>query len=699
MSNNPVIFKYFSEQKLSPKAVDVIKLGAKQVLPEGSQYVFLPATEPGPGVINFGGEAKGGVRCLSPRQIQTQTYAVSFVTDALDLYLNPIQLPKFDLRVAQTAETTRDTLRWMMTHGFDKPIVVDLENAPDRSVLTIACTYGREVVVFGREVCSDPELLREIVQTLGQHYYIIGHNWKYDAGILLDATGIKVPVWYDTMLAHHALNPSASGHHRLETLAERLLGVADWSKGLKKYTGTGDKADYSKIPDDVLCEYNGYDVYYTFAIFTRLLPTTHEAAWTEFYWANGFIDIEHHRVRVDVEYITELREQLMAEEQGHLAKLPEGINPNSPKQLKDMFADAGVALKSTSKDVLEEYKDDEQIGHLVTALLDYRKVNKSRGTYCDAYLRLEKDGYIRTTINIHGTASGRMSGSNPNLQNVTRSTSIRRIFTARSPERVLVEADYGQAELRVQALYSQDERMISLFQPDAGDYFDNMMPQAFPNEFPTLQDYLKYEEEFCDGDEKEYRAKLKGVVYGLNFGRGARAIAKALDMEVREAQGIIDRFMQSQPRYAQWRNAIMQAAVDPAERRRLTGPYGLQFQAEVIDVGNFRSIQRSALSFLPQNAVSYLCTTAAVRTNDRLKREGLDALVVLAVHDAIYVDTTRELAQQVSEIVQEEMQRIGVETFGDQVLFTTDAHWSYRWGEHEDSTEGLMLDALDGEVA
>lgn len=679
--------RFHTEQKIGPQVKEILGLAVRSVFGD-EKVTFRKVEKPEPGVLCFG--TRGGVRTFSPKQIVTAPNALTVLTQSLRIMKDGVQIPEFDYRVIETREQFDDTLAWMALNGFDAPVCVDIENAPDKTVLSISVTYGQEVVVFPEEFCQGGFLM-SICLVLAQHYFIVGANWKYDAGVLLDHTGIKLPVWFDTMLAHHSLHPSATGQHDLKTMAERTLGIPDWDKALKKYTGSGDNADFSKAPREMLYMYNAYDVFYTFLLFRHYLPLVefHQAFWQEVEWANGFIDIEANRVKIDVDYVADYRDALIEEENQHLALLPEGLNPNSPMQIKAYLHSKGVMVTGTDAKTLAKIQDDERVSDFVKPLLAYRKVNKKRGTYADAYLRFEQDGFIRPTINIHGTSSGRMSGSKPNLQNVPRDKAVRHCFIARGKDRVLIETDYSQAELRVQAVLSDDPDMIAAFQPEAGDYFDLLMPSVFPNDFPDLQAYkdLKARDK---SRAKEYRAKLKGVVYGLNFGRGPAAIAEAVNEESSgdgdpmtkdEAQAIIDRFLDGYPKYKAWRLEVEEAAVDPDHRDFLTGPYGLQFDSEVITHRNADSIVRSALSFLPQNCVSYLCTTAAVRTNYRLKKEYPEALVVLAVHDAIYVDSPVDIAPQVGAIVQEEMVRIGVETFGTTVSFAAEPEFAYRWSD------------------
>lgn len=679
------IIKFHSEQRMTPPVKEILKIAVKEVY--GDEPVkFAKVKEPTADVLCFG--TKGGIRTLSPKQIVSAPNAISVLVRSLQLAKDGVVVPELNYEVVGNQADFLATLTWMVEVGFEHPICADIETspAPEQRVLSIAVTYGKNIVVFPEEFCQQPHL-DKIVGALHAHYYVIGANWKYDAGVLLDHTGIKVPVWFDTMLAHHALHPSATGQHGLKQMAERILGVPDWDKDLQKYTGAGTKdkpKDFSKVPRDLLYKYNAYDVLYTFRLYAYFLPqiTDDSPYWTEQSWANGFIDIEHNRVKLDLDAVVDLRDMLLAEEAKHEKVLHEfGIaNVRSPKQILAVLQERAPDITGTDAKTLEAYADDARVAEIVEPLLAYRGAQKQRATYCDAYLRHEHEGFIHPTINIHGTASGRMSGSNPNCQNVPRNVDIRKMFVARGDNRVIVSCDYSQAELRVQAVLSGDPDMIAAFQPDSGDFFDLLMPVAFPEKYPTLEAFYAHKKQH-PADAKEDRAKIKGVIYGLNFGRGAKAIAQALKMETSEAQDIIDNFMAGYPVYAQWRQKVVEAAVDPEKREFLTGPYGLVFDREVVTWRNEGSVQRSALSFLPQNCVSYICTTAAVRVNYRLQRTDWDAKVILAIHDDILVDCPEEHAEKVGGLLQYEMEEVAREVFGDTVRFDAEPEWSFRWGD------------------
>ncbi len=673
---------FHTEQVLSPLAKEILQVAVRNVFGD-EKVTFKKVDKPTAQTLCFG--TRGGIRTMSPKQMISAPNAISVLSRSLELARDGVSAKAEDMvyEVVKNDDEFFGTLNWMAEVGFEHPVCADIENAPDKRILSIAVTYGKNIVVFPEEYCQGEHLVK-IVGALAMHYYVVGANWKYDAGVLLDHTKIKVPVWFDTMLAHHSIHPSATGQHGLKQMAERILGVPDWDKDIQKYTGAGSKdkpKDFSKVPRDLLYKYNAYDVFYTFKLYAYLLPQvdphTHPY-WTEQYWANGFIDIEHNRVHLDIDAVADLRDILLAEEAEHETWLQEhGIfNVRSPKQIKERLEQDIPEITGTDAKTLSKYKDNEIVQHL----LAYRKAQKKRATYCDAYLRNEVNGFIHPTINIHGTGSGRMSGSDPNVQNVPRDPNIRNMFTARGEDRVLISCDYSQAELRVQAVLSGDANMISAFQPDAGDYFDLLMPSAFPDRFDTVEDYTTLKKR-DKAEAKNLRALVKGVTYGTNFGRGAAAIGEALKMSKEDAQSIINGIMDAYPDYKVWRERVMEAAVDPEKREFLTGPYNLMFDSEVVTWRNRDSVARSALSFLPQNCVSYLCTTAAVRLNYRLKKEFPEALVTMAIHDDIIVDAPKEQAEAIGKIMSEEMVGMGIETFGTAVLFDAEPEYAYRWGK------------------
>lgn len=672
--------RFHAPEKLSPTAVDILKAAKHEVF--GDEPVTFTPSTPGSGVLCLGVDAKGGIRTLSPAQIITSANSVSSLAEALMLYRDGNTLPPPNIVHVSPG------MEWVyiekMEQRFDYPVVFDIENAPDRSLLSIAVTYGGNQAVF-------TDQFKGVVEALAQHYYVIAHGGKHDQGVIRDIYGIKVPVWFDTMIARHALHPASQGRLGLKQLAEWVLGIPDWETDIKEYTGTGENADYSKIPHDLLVQYNGTDVYATWHLAARFLPQVLDDRnfWYEMTATYDMLaDVEYNRVKIDVGYTQAYADELENDAQVHLATLREitgdnKFNPNSWQQVLKALDAMGYNPPNTAADTLNRMLEDGEAAELIEPLLNYRKLTKLRSTYCLSLLNKQVDGFVRAEFNVEGTSSGRLSGRKPNLQNIPRDDRTRGMFVAHAPEDVIVGVDYAQAELRAQAVLSGDPDMIAAFQPDSPDFFDGLMPNAFPHEFPTLDDYLAYEQDKCGGDEKDYRAKLKATIYGLGFGRGAAAIGTSLKMPESDAQAIIDAFFQTYPVWAQWREDVMQAAVDMSKRDMLTAWTGHRFEAEVITGRNRSAVQRSALSYLPQATVGGLCTTAGINVNRRLKAEYPEAKLIMLIHDALYVNCPRLLAQEVGNMVASEMTEVGREVFGDTVLFTAEAGYSYRWGEHE----------------
>lgn len=674
---------FYTEQPITPAVKEVLAFAVREVY--GDEKVsFKKVGKPGKSVLSFG-KRGDGVYTLSPKQIMAVPNALSVLCQSLRVQRDGYPLPEFQYQVVDDPLGVTEWLSQALPHSFDKEVALDAEWDKDGRILCLGMYYGETnmATIFSEEVMQDPEAQQAVLEFVLAHYYQIWANGKADQVAIRTDTEVKLPVWFDTMLAHHSLHPSATGQHGLKEMAERYFGVPDWDKAIDKYARKGGTVDYGRVPRDLLYKYNGYDVFYTYWLAKHFMPMVEGsvALAYELTWADTFADIEFNGIKVDLDHAADMRDKLLEEQKVPAARLAEwGIeNPNSHAQVKRaLLIHSKLRLESTDAKVLENHLDNP----IVSTLLEYRGLNKKITTYYGAYEKYaDAQGFLHPTFNIHGTGSGRTSASRPNVQNQVRDRDIRNCFPARAEDRVIIECDYAQGENRVQAVLSGDPDLIAAFQPDAGDYFDQMMPVAFPETFPSVADYKALKAQ--DGPAaKNYRAKVKGVDYGQAFGRGAAAIAKALGMPTEEAQAIIDSKRRAFPEHAKWREQIMEAAVDPEKRDMLTTPHGLTFDAEVIVSGRRRAgIQRSALSFLPQGCLAFIGLNALVRVNARLKVEYPEALVVNFVHDAIHVDAPRAIAKEVGALVEFEMEQAGRDAFGDVVIFAAEPDWAYRLGE------------------
>ena len=643
------------------------------------------------------------VKTLSQKQILSNPAAMTELEVALRNLLKPPTFPPMEYEVVKYLTPEQEA-------ALGNVLVVDIETGGnfdkalrpnEKYLLCVGINDGKHIYVFDRDGCAygtrGGDQLTRILTKPGRK--LVAHNMKFDFPILDEQLCIsmhgKGPLYghFDTMLMHHSINHGAK-EHDLKNLCHKYLGAPDWESGVKEYVKKS--KDYSSIPPDLLHLYNAGDVYWTWWLLKYLekialsepdrLP---KVALHEFKMSRFFQDVEKNGVGVDVPYLTTLREELNAREEPVLARLrnaakDDDFNPGSWQQVKRHFSRAyGINLASTDEKhlnavVADEDNPDSEVTLFVNDLLEYREIGKMRGTYVDGILKRRRDNIVYPTFWVHGTSTGRLSSKDPNIQNIPRDKAIRRLVVPRAEGRTMIQADYSQAELRVMACLSGDPYLQSLFQPDSPDFFDNLMPIAFPNiDLASLS----------AGARKQLRAKLKGVIYGMSYGRQAKAIALSLTEEdrknpttVQEAQMIMDNYFKQAPHLYQWRKDVTEIALDPT--RTLVSPFGRQYQAEVVTSRNRQNVVNSALAFLPQSTASDLCVVAAENVQARLQTGQYgDTLIVATIHDAILLDTPDDQIEAVKPMVTNFMRQAGRDVFGDLVLFDADTKAGSSWAE------------------
>jgi len=243
----------------------------------------------------------------------------------------------------------------------------------------------------------------------------------------------------------------------------------------------------------------------------------------------------------------------------------------------------------------------------------------------------------------------------------------------------LINCDLSQAELRVMALLSNDPWMIAALQEDQGDFFDtHMMPVCFPwieMDYGSVEEYKEQE----PVEHKESRTKVKGIQYGLAFGRQAAAIGAALGLSKQEAQAIINNYLDTASGFRQWREDVMEAAITPSKRDLLINPFGRRFQSEIITSGNWAAVQREALSFLPQSTSSDICLATGIRINSTLQDAGYHIFNI--VHDALMIEGPEKGASEIGRFVATELRATGKMVFGDTVPFLSDYSIGESWSD------------------
>ena len=334
-----------------------------------------------------------------------------------------------------------------------------------------------------------------------------------------------------------------------------------------------------------------------------------------------------------------------------LAGVPEGFNINSPKQLGDILFDVlklphGKKTKtgySTNAEILEKLRPYHPI---VDAVLDYRQLTKLKSTYADGLLKVaDAHGRVHTTFRQTGTATGRLSSTEPNLQNIPVRTELgrelRRYFLPENRDYVIVDADYSQIELRLLAAVSGDENLCEAFREGA-DIHTSTAAAVFgvPRDCVT----------------PEMRKRAKAVNFGIMYGIGAFSLADDIGVSRQEAQAFIDRYLGQFPRVDAY---LKQTIASAYENGYVTTLFGRRrYIAELAGKNKMQQKfgERVAMNSPIQGTAADLIKLAMIRVHRRLREEGLDARLILQVHDELLIESNRTCADRAQEILRTEME-------------------------------------------
>lgn len=365
--------------------------------------------------------------------------------------------------------------------------------------------------------------------------------------------------------------------------------------------------------------------------------------------------MELYGMAVDRARLTEfgetLRQNIEALEAHIHALAGEPFNIGSPKQLGViLFEKLGLkAAKktktgySTDVDVLEKLKSEHEI---IAAVLDWRGLTKLRGTYVEGLLKqIAADGRIHSTLRQTVTATGRLSSTDPNLQNIpvrtARGGEIRRCFVPRSGW-IYLDADYSQIELRILAHIAHDERMLAAF-ADGEDVHTVTASQVFHVPLAEVT--------------PELRRRAKAVNFGIVYGISAFSLSDDVGVSVKEAQRYIDAYLENYTGVRDYMERIRQKARDEGFVSTLYGRrrYLPELRSSSHNIRAFG--ERVALNTPIQGTAADVIKLAMLRVDERLRREGLRARLVMQVHDELLLEAPPEERERVSALLTEEMER------------------------------------------
>jgi len=500
------------------------------------------------------------------------------------------------------------------------------------------------------------EKLRPLLE--GKGHGKIGQNLKYDLLVLARA-GIKVRgLACDTMLASYLANP-ASRSHGLDNLAGELLGYRTISYA--EVTGSGRKRiGFEEVDVDKATVYAAEDADITLRLCEKLLPMIAETEQEKLFrdvempLLEVLVDMEQTGIRIDADFLDSLSADMAAQLQNLEAVIHElaggPFNVASPKQLGEVLFEKlklpkGRKTKtgwSTDVEVLTKLAEDHAIAAQV---LEHRSLAKLKGTYTDTLPKLvnPETGRIHTSFNQAITATGRLSSSDPNLQNIPiRTEAGRRIREGFVPTagNLLLSADYSQVELRVLAHMADVAGLKESFQK--GEDIHRRTASEVLDIFPEMV-------------SDEQRRQAKAINFGVIYGISAFGLARQLKIDRRKAQDFIDRYFE---RYPAIRLFMDQCIAQAREKQYVTTLLGRRCAIPEINSKNGAVrgyAERNAINYPVQGSAADIIKVAMIRIHGRLAAENLQAKMVLQVHDELVFDAPEAEIEVLTNLVREEM--------------------------------------------
>ena len=510
----------------------------------------------------------------------------------------------------------------------------------------------------------------------------IGQNIKYDLEVLA-AYGVELAGgMFDTMIAHYLLQPEL--RHNMDYMAEVYLGYRtihiDELIGPK---GKNQRSMRELKPEEVY-EYAAEDADVTLRLKNLLEPRLREAGvWqlfseVEMPLVRVLASMELSGVRLDTASLKEtsqiLTQRMTDIEQDIYRLAGEEFNIASPRQVGEiLFGKMKIVEKPkktktgqyvTSEEVLQQLRGKNEI---VGKILEHRGLKKLLGTYVDALPKLvnPRTGHIHTSFNQTVTATGRLSSSDPNLQNIpVRGEDGKEIRKAFVPEEgcLFFSADYSQIELRVMAHLSGDENMREAFR-EGHDIHAATAAKIYHETIDTVT--------------RDQRTKAKRANFGIIYGITVFGLAERLDISRKEATELIDGYFATFPRVADYMEQAKAAAREKgyAETLMHRRRYLPDISSHNATVRGFA--ERNAINAPIQGTAADIIKIAMVRIYERFRHEGLRSKMILQVHDELNFSVYPDEKERVEQIVLEEMQG----AYPLDVPLTADCGWGANWLE------------------
>lgn len=560
------------------------------------------------------------------------------------------------------------------TNPIDAELVGLSFSVEEKKAFYVAVPDNREeaqkIVNIFKPLYENPEILK------------IGQNLKYDLEVLHNYGVSLAGPMFDTMIAHYLIQPEL--RHNMDYMAETLLHYRTIHiEELIGERGRNQRNMRDLKPAEVY-EYAAEDADITLRLYNVLLPKLKECGAEQLFYKIEMplmpvlAEMELNGIRIDTESLAETSSILtsrMRQLETQIYKAAgEEFNIASPKQVGEiLFGKMKIVDKPkktktgqyvTSEEVLQQLRHKNPI---VDDILAHRGLKKLLGTYVDALPKLinRRTGHIHTSFNQAVTSTGRLSSSDPNLQNIPvrgeDGKEIRRCFI---PEEgcLFFSADYSQIELRVMAHLSGDENMAEAFR--------------LGHDIHAATAAKIYKEDIADVT-RDQRTKAKRANFGIIYGITVFGLAERLDISRAEAAQLIDGYFASFPKVAQYMEQSKETARAKGyaetffHRRR----YLPDINSHNATVRNFA--ERNAINAPIQGSAADIIKIAMVRISRRFKAEGIKSKMILQVHDELNFSVLPEEKEKVQRIVLEEMQN----AYPLNVPLVADCGWGANWLE------------------
>ena len=576
---------------------------------------------------------------------------IQILTPATEQQPESGQLGLFTQAIKETVEdNAKIDCKILSTEGEVKKLVEELKTKDrfavnvysDKStILGIAISYGKNYFVKGEFT----ELLKPLLEdgNCKKVFYDAKHNYYVLKENNITLSGID----YDVLLASYVKDPNRS--HLIESQALDFLNHI--------------MSEKSEVTSELLasaCAYACDEVYsiYNLAEYWEKNLNEQEQKLVkevEIPLTTVLAKMEYTGVAIDVSYLKSLSEFMtskLAEIEDFIYQLAGGpFNINSPKQVAEVLYDRlGIKSKkrkrSTSAEILEELSNEYEICDFI---LQHRKFSKLRSTYTDSLPTLisKRDGRIHTTYNQATTVTGRLSSSNPNLQNIPirseEGNKIRNAFCPQDKENyMMLSADYSQIELRLLAHVANDEHLIEAFNNDI-DVHALTASKVF--EVPI--------EEVT----KDMRRKAKAVNFGIVYGQSKYGLAKSLNISNDQAGQFIDKYFESYPKIKQYMIEKVDYVHEYGYVETLYGRkryLGAELSSANYQIREFA--ERAAINQPLQGTAADLIKMAMIKIDEELTKKNLKSKMVMQVHDELVFEAAKDEIEELKSMVKNGME-------------------------------------------